>query len=336
MDVKQLVMWALQVSVLATVFGFGLKATAEDLLYLVRRPGLLARSLLAMFVIVPLAAVLLARAFEFRHTVEVALVALAFAPIPPLIPQRLTELKGRESHAIALTVTVAVLAIVIVPLLVELLERYAGKSYAVSPWRVAGIVAMTVLVPLGAGMLLRAVRPALAERIEPVASSVGGVLLRVAALVLLVTSLPALWALLGEGTIFAMVMFVVVALAAGHLLGGPDAEGRVVLAVATASRHPAIALAVASANFPEERFGATIVLYLLVNVACGVPYLMWQRKKVRDAEAAAAILEARNKAADDIKAGRPAPYYVAEPAASAPVAPSVPVRDGPGASKAEG
>ena len=47
MDLKQLVVLALQISIIATVFGFGLKATIADLLYLVHRPGLLARSLLA-------------------------------------------------------------------------------------------------------------------------------------------------------------------------------------------------------------------------------------------------------------------------------------------------
>jgi len=45
MDSKQIIMLALQVSILATVFGFGLKARPGDLLYLWRQPGLLVRSL---------------------------------------------------------------------------------------------------------------------------------------------------------------------------------------------------------------------------------------------------------------------------------------------------
>ena len=65
MDLKQLVILALQVSVLSTVFGFGLKTTTHDLSYLIRRPGLLARSLLAMFVVMPAVAVLLALLFDF-------------------------------------------------------------------------------------------------------------------------------------------------------------------------------------------------------------------------------------------------------------------------------
>ena len=259
MDLKQLIAWTFQASIVATVFGFGLKALLGDLLDLVRRPALLARSLLAMFVVMPVIAVLLAHAFEFGHTIEVALIALAISPLPPLIPNKLTKQGGRPSHAIALMATIALLSIAIVPLLVELLERYSGRSLAVvSPWTVAGIIALSVLLPLAAGMVFRAWLPALADRIEPLASTVGSVLLRLAALALLVTTLPAIWAVIGNGTVIAIVIFVVAGLAAGHLLGGPDADGRTVLALATASRHPAIALAIASASFAEEHFGATI------------------------------------------------------------------------------
>jgi bile acid:Na+ symporter, BASS family len=318
MDLKLLIVWTFHASIVATVFGFGLKATIEDLLDLVRRPAVLARSLLAMFVVMPVIAVLLAHAFEFQHTVEVALIALAISPLPPLIPNKLTKQGGRPSHAIALMATSALLSIAIVPLLVALLERYSGQSLAVSPWTVAGIIVLSVLLPLAAGMVFRAWLPALADRIEPLASTVGSVLLRLAALALLVATLPAIWAVIKHGTIIAIVIFVVVGLAAGHLLGGPDAEGRTVLALATASRHPAIALAIASASFPEEHFGATILLYLLVSALLGVPYTLWQRKKARDIEAAAAMLEAQQKAVDDIRAGRPAPYFIAAAAAPTP------------------
>ena len=318
MDLKHLILWGFQASILAMVFGFGLKITVQDLLDLVRRPALLAWSLLAMFVVMPLIAVLLARAFEFRNAVEFALIALAISPLPALIPKTLTELRGRDCHAVAVMATIALLSILIVPLVVALLARYSGRPLAMSPWAVDALIAITVLLPLVAGMVFRSVRPTLAERIELPVSIVGGVLLRLAALALLFTNLPTIRALIVDGTIIAIVLFVVAGLAAGHLLGGPDADRRTVLALATASRHPAIALAIGSANVPEEQFGATILLYLLVSAMVGSPYAIWQRKKARDREAAAVILDAHKKAIDDIQSGRPAPYYVAPLVAAAP------------------
>ena len=69
-------------------------------------------------------------------------------------------------------------------------------------------------------------------------------------------------------------------LAIGHWLGGPSAEHRLVLALSTAIRHPAIALAIAKANSPDEpQLGATITLYLLVSLLIGIPYQIWQKRR---------------------------------------------------------
>ena len=44
MDLNQLISLTFQLSIFATVFGFGLKVTTEDVLYVIRRPAPLARS----------------------------------------------------------------------------------------------------------------------------------------------------------------------------------------------------------------------------------------------------------------------------------------------------
>ena len=52
-----------------------------------------------------------------------------------------------------------------------------------------------------------------------------------------------------EGTLSAIVAIVIIAicgLAVGHFLGGPDEDDRTVLAFATVSRHPGVAMAVGS------------------------------------------------------------------------------------------
>jgi len=82
MEPKQVVILIAQLSILCTVFGFGLSATTNHLLFLIRRPALLARSFVAMFVIMPVVAAILVRLFDFRPSVEIALVALAISPVP--------------------------------------------------------------------------------------------------------------------------------------------------------------------------------------------------------------------------------------------------------------
>lgn len=278
MDLRQLVMLVLQASVLCTVVGFGLKTTTADLLTLARRPGLLARSVVAVFVIMPVVAVLLVKAFDFQRTVEIGLLALSISPMPPMLPRRQAKFAGQSSYALALMAVLSILAVVTVPLGAFMLGRVFGRPVLVAPASVARIVLLTVLVPLAAGMALAALAPRLAAALEKPIAFVAGLLLPVAAVVLVFTA-PAVWALIGNGTILAIVIFLVAGLAVGHVLGGSEPEHSVVLALSTACRHPGVALMIAGASFPDEQFGGVILLYLLLGVIVGAPYLAWRRRQ---------------------------------------------------------
>ena len=282
MTLQQALGLALQASIVMTVFSFGLRTAPDDVLYVGRRPWLLTRSLVAMFVIMPLVAVAFAMFFELRPSVEIALVALAISPIPPLLPGREQKAGGHASYALGLMMIAAVLSIGIVPAEVNLLGRYSMKPFAMSPGAIAGMALKAAVLPLVVGMLLRALLPAVAARIARPVEIIATVVLVGSVLVLLAGTFTAVLALVGNGAIVAMAAFVLTGLAVGHVLGGPRAGDRLVLALSTASRHPAIALAIAKANFPDEpHLGATIVLYLLVSLLIGIPYQVWQMRRNR-------------------------------------------------------
>jgi BASS family bile acid:Na+ symporter len=82
----------------------------------------------------------------------------------------------------------------------------------------------------------------------------------------------------------ALAIFVTAGMAAGHLLGGPAAEDRTVLAIATAARHPALALAIAKANFPEQSplVAGAVVIYLLLRLILSIPYTRWRKQAVSE------------------------------------------------------
>ena len=281
MTSQQMVILALQVSVLLTVFGFGLQATAHELTYLVRRPALLARSLLSMFVVMPVLAALLVRIFELRPAFEMALVALAISPVPPLLPKKEGKAGGQSAYALGLMATVSLLAIAVVPLSVEVLGRYFARPLRMPSIAVAKVVVIMTLLPLTAGVVVRTIAPAIADRLKKPARLVATVLLIFGAGALLVAALPAVAGVIDRGTLLAIAAFVVAGLAAGHVLGGPEAEHSTVLALSTASRHPAIALTVAKINFPNEpQLGATILLYLIILGVITVPYVARQRRSL--------------------------------------------------------
>jgi bile acid:Na+ symporter, BASS family len=286
MSTQQLIILALKTSILLVVFGYGLRTTAGDVLYLVRRPALLTRSLVAMFVVMPIVAVLLMQLFHLRRPVEIALVTLALSPVPPLLPGKEGRAGGQSSYALGLLVVAGLLSIVVIPLGVALIGQIAGRSFAMPALAIGRVVLTMIVAPLALGMLVRAIAPNIATRITRPAALIGVCLLALGSVVVLVGVLPASWKLVGNGTLAAMAVFVAVGLAAGHWLAGDPPEHRTVLALSSASRHPAIALAIAKANFPDEPLlGPAILLYLVVSVAVSLPYVV-RRKHTAAAEAA--------------------------------------------------
>jgi BASS family bile acid:Na+ symporter len=280
MDPKQLVILAFQISIICTVFGFGLKATPDDLLYVLRRPGLLARSVIAVFVIMPIVAIALARWFDFPRTVNIALIALALAPTPPLLPGRETRSGGHEPYGLGLMAVFALLSIALVPLSIEFLGTFFGLPFSISPMAIAAIVFKAALLPLAAGIIVRTFMPTVAARLDRPLTMIVVILLPLAVLAVLITTAPAMWRLVGSGTILAILLFLSIGLAVGHVLGGPEPDHSMVLALSTACRHPAIALSVASVNYPEAVFGPIILLYLLLGIVVGIPYAVWNRRHI--------------------------------------------------------
>ena len=279
MTVQNLVVLALKASVVLSVFAIGLEARFADAAYLFRRPGLLLRSALAMNVVMPLVAAEMAWLFDLPGAVEVALVALAVSPVPPILPKKQIKARGESSYAIGLLVGAAAAAVVFVPLAVELLGLTFRMSVHMSPWPVAALVLATVLAPLGAGMLAGRLAPDLAARFARPVALVAGLALAAAFLAVLVSAWPSMAALIGSGAILALAAFVLIGLAVGHGLGGPDPHDRSVLALATATRHPGVAMAIGVANFPDEKAVLpAILVYMVAGAVLAIPYVMWRKR----------------------------------------------------------
>jgi bile acid:Na+ symporter, BASS family len=117
---------------------------------------------------------------------------------------------------------------------------------------VARVVVTTVFAPLCAGLLVRALAQRLPRRLAGPVSAIADILLPVAALAIIYAFRKALIAGFSISAALTATAFVTVGLAVGHWLSGPDPSDRTLLAFSTASRHPGIAIAIASANFPEK------------------------------------------------------------------------------------
>lgn len=279
MNLAALLPVLLKTSIALTVVAFGLRATPGDATSLLRDPPRLARSMAAVVILMPLVAIALALILDLHPAVRIALVALAVSPVPPLVPKKVLKAGGDATYMIGLLVAAAVLSIVTIPVALELLDRAVAVPLAMSARAIALLVITSVLAPLALGISIRRLAPNFAERVAGPVALLATLMLAVAVVPILFKAVPVAVSLIGNGTLLAIVVFVAVAITVGHLLGGPKPADRTVLAVATASRHPAVALAIAHANFPNERMVAgAVVLYLLIGGVLSALYLKWNAR----------------------------------------------------------
>lgn len=279
MDAKALIQIALQLAIAGTVFTYGLQASRDDLLYIVYRPGLLVRSLLAMLVLMPLFVGSCVYFLHLPQPTAIVLTALAISPVPPMLPKKHKKAGGIAPYGLGLLVLLALASIVTIPLSVELLDWLFAIPRGVGPTTIMKIVLTMIIAPLAIGLVAAKVMPKAATHlIEPV-RRLAALLLLVSALALLASAWHAIWRSTSPAAVAAIVVFVIVGLAIGHWLGGPAPEHASVLALSSASRHPAIALAIATANYPGEQFAPTVALYLILCMILVIPYVKWQRDR---------------------------------------------------------
>jgi BASS family bile acid:Na+ symporter len=278
MDLAMLIRIAIVISVMLIVVALGLRYALSDAAYLLNRPSLLVRSLVAMNVIMPLLAIWLVSSFDFKTPVKVALVALAISPLPPFLPGKRLKLTS-HGYIYGIVVAAAVYAVVLVPITASLLSAHFHTQH-VAALKVFLVVVITVLAPLSIGLFVQRIRPAQAPNLAATLYKAGMGLLILACIPVLVMEWPTIRLLLGDGTVVAAIVLSGLGLLVGHLLGGPDPENRTVLALATASRHPGVALVAgisASAQAPRL-VTAAVLLAFVVSMIVTVPYVAWRKR----------------------------------------------------------
>ena len=274
--------WLFSIVAAATVFtvmfDLGLAIVPGEFRWVAERPGLLAKGLFSVLVAVPAVAWLVARAFDLPRAAEIGIMLMAISPGAPVALRRSLGAGGHRSFAPALQIAVAALAVVSMPLSVAAFNEYYAGRAEVSPEPLARQVFIAQLLPLSLGMLARHFFATQAERAEPKLRRVGGTLL----VVLLILALIDIWeVVLGAGlrVTLAIVTVTVLALAVGHLIGGPEPATRTATAISSAARNPGLALLVATLNRAPPAITATVLAYLVIAALTLIPYVAWRRRE---------------------------------------------------------
>ena len=284
---KQILPLLLTASLMGLVLTVGLKAAPGDLLYVLRRPKLLGKAILAVAIIPPVAAAVLIWFLPLDPIVKTGIMLMAMSPVPPLVPGQELGLGARKEYAYGVYVAMALLTFVTVPVAFDLAARLFGHDRTI-PFSLIGKTLLTgVLAPLAVGLAINRLAPNLAARAAPWVYKLSLLLVVLVFLPIIASVWPAIMPLFGNGTILAMVVLAAIALIGGHLLGGPDVVDRGTLAIASSVRHPGIAMLIANTAFTDKRITAAVLLFLIVSLVVGTLYKIWFKRRMASIRASA-------------------------------------------------
>jgi bile acid:Na+ symporter, BASS family len=177
MDVGTVLTFLLLGAIIASVLALGFNASASDILYLWHRPGLVLRSFIAMYVVMPLIAVLLVLLLPLPPGGKEGLVLVAISAGAPLLPKTMLKLGCNPPYVYSLLVSTSLAAVLTIPTSLVLLSPILPENARESILSVAVVVARTFLVPLTVGILVRRLAPRTADRIRGPVLLVAGLVL---------------------------------------------------------------------------------------------------------------------------------------------------------------
>ena len=160
-----------------------------------------------------------------------------------------------------MTVTVAYIPLVLVPLV---------DGVEVAAWDIAQPLIFFMLMPLLIALLVRSRYPDAARLGAPL-GQVSTTTLAIGAVVALGIVLPDLIDAFGTGAFIAAVLFIVLSVSIGYLLGGSMRETRLVTALGTGQRNVSAALLIATTSFGDD---AEVLVMVMVGAALMLAILM--------------------------------------------------------------
>ena len=245
--------------VLTSMFGMGLSLTLKQVVAPMRNVSLVLRALAANFILSPLLAFALAKVIGLDQQLATGLFILGVAAGAPLLAKFAELAKGDLAFTLGLMVLLMVVTIIYAPLVLPLLM----PDVQIDVWGMIRSLVLTMLLPLAAGLFIKARYESLAESLSPYMSQASSLTLMMQLVLGLFLTVGDLLGVIGTGAILAALLFLAGNMVFGWLLGGPGRDTRVVVTVGTAQRNVSAAMLIVVQNFSEPQ----VLLMVLTGAA---------------------------------------------------------------------
>jgi BASS family bile acid:Na+ symporter len=260
------------------VFAVSLDLTWEKLLRVIKRPKAPTIGLIAQFGILPAVAFIAGLYLTDEPSIALGLLLVTCCPGGALSNYLTGVARGDVATSISMTTVSTLFSIVLTPVLFAFWASMNPSTLAVlqnirmDPQRVIMTLLIMLVIPVTAGMLLRAKRPNTANRIRGVTRRVAGIIFAVIVAMIIGSNLKSL-ALLAQVAILPVLFTFVIAVGLGWglgLLGGLVAADRRAVAIEVAFQNVALAIGLGITFFPSlGGIAAVAILWGIVHLILG-------------------------------------------------------------------
>ncbi len=241
--------------VISSMLALGLSLTVQQILAPLKDINLVVRALLANFVLVPLVALLLKTVIPLDPSLGIGLILLATAAGAPFLPKLAQAAKADVAFSVGLMVLLMVVTVIYVPLVLPLLL----PGVSVNPADIARSLVVLMLIPLAIALLVKARYSEIAAAWQPHMAQASSMSLLAVFVLMLVLNFETMIGAIGSGAIIAAILFILISLAIGYVLG-PTTSTRPVMGLGAAQRNIAAAMVVATGNFGDDANVLTMIL----------------------------------------------------------------------------
>jgi BASS family bile acid:Na+ symporter len=253
--------------VVSSMLAMGAGLTISEISEPLRNARLAVLALLANFVLMPLGAFALAKVLSLDGPFGVGLLVLGCAAGAPFLPKLAELAKGNLAFAVGAMVLLMVVTVGYLPIVLPLLL----PGITVDPGNIARSLVLLMLLPLAAGLALKARYEDLACRVKPMLDWISNVSLILLILLITAANIDKVLQVFGTRGILAGLLFIALGFGTGWLLGGPDPDTKRVMALGTAQRNIAAALVVASQSFSDPKVVVMVIVVAIVGLIILMP-----------------------------------------------------------------
>jgi len=257
--------------VVATMLSMGLGLKISQIIEPLKRPLLVAVVIGTNFLLIPLATLLLVSLLPVNEGTKIGLIILSFSAGAPFTSKLAEIAKGDTALATAVMLLLMVSTVIILPLTLPLMLE--GDLNIESAQITKSLVVM-MIIPLGIGLGIKARFEAFATKWQAHMVKLSNIALLAIIVFMSILNGKDIMGIIGYDLV-AVILFMLIALLLGYLLGGKSYHNRVISSLSSGQRNISAALVVAAQNFDDPKVTIIIIAVSIV----GLLILLFAAKK---------------------------------------------------------